>query len=97
MSRGKMVTLKRMSSETDEEFESRCNEIDKMKKISDDSTKILKEKQKAARFLKEIGIPIGVHEIYEWPKVDAGNLYDILMDEEKLKILLFKLRNKAFL
>lgn len=68
-----------------------------MKKISKSDEGILEEKKKAARLLKEVGIPINNNEDYEWPKVDAGNLYDILMDDEKVKVLLFKLRNKAFL
>jgi hypothetical protein len=31
-----------------------------------------------------------------WTEVYAVDLYDILMDEEKLRVLVSKLRNKAF-
>lgn len=84
--------------EEEEEFKTiSSEEREKMQKIQQERIAMNEKKLKAERFLKELGIPIRAHEYYEWPAVDAGDLYDILMDEGKLKIILFKLRNKAFL
>jgi hypothetical protein len=60
--------------------------------------------------MKELGIPVEIINSY-WsangPKGSSGtqsiggnismyDLYDILIDEEKLKVLISKIRNKAF-
>ena len=46
---------------------------------------------RAARFLKQLGIPVS--ELMG--QVMTIDLYEILTDEQKLKVLLCKLRNKA--
>jgi len=54
------------------------------------------EREKMAEVLRLIGIPsrIDYFGASQPPKIE--DLYDIIMDEEKLKVLVSKLRNKVF-
>ena len=52
-------------------------------------------RQNAIKLIKFLEIPY--EEAYYYEKhISATDLYDILMDEEKLRVLVSKLRNKAF-
>lgn len=51
---------------------------------------------KAKDMMDFLGIPQHGDAWSHWTEVYAVDLYDILMDDEKLKNLVSKLRNKAF-
>lgn len=58
---------------------------------------------KAIKLMEILEIPhtpilnnLGAGKYHYTSSVKVGDLYDILMDEEKLKILISKLKNKAF-
>lgn len=57
-----------------------------------------KQWDKAADLMKILDIPFYAFS-FPYPeegKIKVTDLYDILMDEEKLRVLVSKLRNKAF-
>jgi len=49
-----------------------------------------RQRERAENILNTLGIP------HTGQTVDAAELADILMDEEKVKVILTKVRNKAF-
>ena len=51
---------------------------------------------KAIKLMDALGIPQRIDSWSRWSDVYAVDLYDIFMDDEKLKVLVSKLRNKAF-
>jgi hypothetical protein len=54
--------------------------------------------RKSHEMLKVLEIPTDSSGVVSWKpaKISSIDLYDILMDEEKLRVLVAKLRNKAF-
>jgi hypothetical protein len=54
--------------------------------------------KKSHQMLKILEIPTDSNGMVCWKpaKISSIDLYDILMDEERLKVLVSKLRNKAF-
>jgi hypothetical protein len=52
--------------------------------------------EKADELMKLLEIPTIPRNPGCWTELYAIDLYDIFMDEEKLKVLVSKLRNKAF-
>ena len=52
--------------------------------------------RKAKEMVKILEIPSYGGVCWKSDTIYAIDLYDILMDEEKLRVLVFKLRNKAF-
>ncbi len=50
----------------------------------------------AQKLMDLLDIPYESSMFTEWSTVLAVDLYNIFMDEEKLKVLISKLRNKAF-
>lgn len=52
--------------------------------------------EKARQLVEVLEIPCRPEPFGNWITVHAHDLYDVLMDEEKLKVLVSKLRNKAF-
>lgn len=65
--------------------------------IDENEEKLLKIR-KSHEMLKVLEIPTDSAGIVCWKpaKVSSTDLYDIFMDEEKLKVLVSKLHNKAF-
>jgi hypothetical protein len=51
---------------------------------------------KATILMEALDIPVHSDVLSHWTEVYSVDLYDILMDEEKLKVLVSKLHNKAF-
>lgn len=51
---------------------------------------------KATELMDLLGIPQHGDTWSSWAEVYAVDLYDIFMDKEKLRVLVAKLRNKAF-
>ena len=76
-------------------FSPRCKRV-VMKNGEEVTDPRIKNLEKTTRLMEVLGIPTHGDEWGYWSDVYAVDLYDILMDEEKFKALVSKVRNKAF-